>query len=229
MRIDKWLANKAYGSRKEVHELIKKNQVTVNGILCKAKDFSINPDVDTISVRGEMVSKKRLYYIKFHKPCGYVTAVADSQPTVMDLLPAEFKKMGVFPVGRLDKDTSGLLLLTNDGQWGHRIINGTKNIDKTYVASLTAPLELEATAKAKAGIVLKDGTICKPATLIEEDALHIRLIIQEGKYHQVRRMVAALGSRVLTLCRVSIDSLDLTDIPNEGEYRYLLPEEVEKF
>jgi len=120
MRLDKLLANKAFGSRKEVHQIIKDRRVTVNDIIVVKKDHPINIDTDTIAVDGSQISTKQLYYIKFHKPAGYITAVEDrSHPVVMDLLPPEFKKMGVFPVGRLDKDTEGLLLLTNDGVWAH--------------------------------------------------------------------------------------------------------------
>ena len=127
MRLDKLLANKAYGSRKEVHQLLKDQRVTINGEITTKKDIHVDIESDVITVDGQVVSTKQQYYVKFHKPKGYVTAVEDANhPVVMDLLPPEYIKMGVVPVGRLDKDTEGLLLLTNDGVWGHLIINGNK-------------------------------------------------------------------------------------------------------
>ena len=134
VRIDKFLAHKAFGTRKEVHDLIKQGLIKVNDSIVKKKDIHINPDVDVVTVQDQVVQAQLEYYIKFHKPAGYVTAVEDStDPTIMELLPEEFQTLKVFPVGRLDKDTEGLLLLTNDGPWAHKIIHGKKNIGKTSI------------------------------------------------------------------------------------------------
>ena len=144
MRLDKLLANKAFGSRKEVHELIKKGFVVVNGQMATKKDMQVDIDKDEVVVDGQLVSMQQQYYIRFHKPAGYVTAVEDrTAPVVMELLPPEFLKMGVFPVGRLDKDTEGLLLLTNDGVWGHSIIHGKKHVDKRYEVHYSGQLTEE--------------------------------------------------------------------------------------
>ena len=131
MRIDKVLANLNYGSRKEVHDLIKKGLVKVNSLVVRDKGFAIDPDRDTVQVREEVVDTTLRIYIKLNKPAGYITATEDKNgPSVMDLLPPRFLKLGVVPVGRLDKDTEGLLLFSTDGKWGHRIINGKKSIEK---------------------------------------------------------------------------------------------------
>ncbi len=133
LRLDKFLANKALGSRKEVHALIKQGLVTVDGVVAKKKDMPIDIPEQTIAVNGEIIDSRQIYYVKFNKPAGYVCAMEDARhPTVMDILPPEFRTMGVGPVGRLDKDTEGLLLLSNDGAWAHRIINGKKHVPKRY-------------------------------------------------------------------------------------------------
>lgn len=230
MRLDKLLANKAYGSRKEVHQIIKDKRVSVNGIVATKKDMHIDLDSDNITVDGQPVNSTQAYYIKFHKPKGYVTAVEDPMhPVVMDLLPPEFRKMGVVPVGRLDKDTEGLLLLTNDGIWGHSIINGHKHIPKVYYVEYDGTLSADGLQRIREGIVLGDGTICKPAELeiLSQNTLHIT--IEEGKYHQVKRMIGAAGGTVTYLKRLSIGSVDLNGIETVGSMLELTPSEVDAF
>lgn len=230
MRLDKLLANKAYGSRKEVHQIIKDKRVSVNGIVATRKDMHIDLDSDNITVDGQPVNSTQAYYIKFHKPKGYVTAVEDPMhPVVMDLLPPEFRKMGVVPVGRLDKDTEGLLLLTNDGIWGHSIINGHKHIPKVYYVEYDGTLSADGLQRIREGIVLGDGTICKPAELeiLSQNALH--MTIEEGKYHQVKRMIGAAGGTVTYLKRLSVGSVDLNGIETVGSMLELTPSEVDAF
>ncbi|SNV64836.1 pseudouridine synthase [Veillonella rodentium] len=230
MRLDKLLANKAYGSRKEVHQIIKDKRVSVNGIVATKKDMHIDLDSDNITVDGQPVNSTQAYYIKFHKPKGYVTAVEDPMhPVVMDLLPPEFRKMGVVPVGRLDKDTEGLLLLTNDGIWGHSIINGHKHIPKVYYVEYDGTLSADGLQRIREGIVLGDGTICKPAELeiLSQNTLHIT--IEEGKYHQAKRMIGAAGGTVTYLKRLSIGSVDLNGIETVGSMLELTPSEVDAF
>ena len=230
MRLDKLLANKAYGSRKEVHQLIKDRRVTINGSITTKKDTHIDIDVDIVAVDGKVVSTTQLYYVKFHKPKGYVTAVEDSNhPVVMDLLPLEFIKMGVVPVGRLDKDTEGLLLLTNDGVWGHSIINGNKHVSKVYYVEYDGELTEEGIQRIKEGIVLGDGTHCKPALIdiVSSQSLHIT--IEEGKYHQVKRMIGAAGGTVTYLKRLTIGHIDLTGIEEVGSIQDLTIGDIEAF
>lgn len=239
MRIDKFLAHKAFGTRKEVHDLIKQGLVSVNDTIIKKKDMHINPDVDIVSVQGQTVQSQLEYYVKFHKPAGYVTAVEDStDSTIMELLPLEFQTLKVFPVGRLDKDTEGLLLLTNDGPWAHKIIHGKKNIGKTYYVEYSGTLSDEGIRRIQEGMVLGDGTECKPAKFVyhEDDAVlnedgelihSCELTIYEGKYHQVKRMIGACGGTVTYLQRIGIDTITLDSIEEPGMYTELSEEEKE--
>ena len=230
MRLDKLLANKAFGSRKEVHQIIKDRRVTVNDIIVVKKDYPINIDTDTIAVDGSQISTKQLYYIKFHKPAGYITAVEDrSHPVVMDLLPPEFKKMGVFPVGRLDKDTEGLLLLTNDGVWAHSIINGHKHVPKVYYVEFHGILSKEGLERISVGIVLGDGTQCKPAMINILSDKSLEITIEEGKYHQVKRMIGAAGGEVTYLKRLSVGHITLSGIEEINTYLEIGDQEIADF
>ncbi len=229
MRLDKILANRAFGSRKEVHEIIKKGLVQVNGKVICQKDYAVDIKVDTLMVGGEEVQLIEKYYVKLHKPKGYVTAVEDPHyPTVMDLLPLSYKKMGVYPVGRLDKDTEGLLLLTNDGLWAHRIINGKKEVCKCYFAEYAGQLTDDADEKVRAGLILEDGTQCRPAILKMLGENNLELTLKEGKFHQVKRMVSILGGEVTYLKRLSVGSITLKGIEEAGSYTFLDDEEVQE-
>ena len=239
MRIDKFLAHKAFGTRKEVHDLIKQGLVKVNDTIIKKKDMHINPDIDVVAVQDQVVQAQLEYYIKFHKPSGYVTAVEDPvDPTIMELLPEEFQTLKVFPVGRLDKDTEGLLLLTNDGPWAHKIIHDKKNIAKTYYVEYSGTLSEEGIRRIQEGMVLGDGTECKPAKFVyhEDDAVlnedgemihSCELTIYEGKYHQVKRMIGACGGTVTYLQRIAIDRITLNSIEEVGVFADLTKEEKE--
>lgn len=235
MRIDKFLANKAIGSRKEVHQLIKQGLVSVNGVICQRKDMSIDLEKDRITLDGQVINNQQTYYIKLNKPAGYVTALEDSlHPTVMDLLPPAYKKMGLKPVGRLDKDTEGLLLLTTDGQWGHRVIHGRKDCQKKYYFTYEGQLASDAKEQLAKGLVLRDGTQCKPAKIewiARAKALGGKgyIWIEEGKYHQVKRMIAALGGHVTYLKRISIDEIGLNGIEELGQYKELTEDEYKLF
>ena len=245
LRLDKFLANKALGSRKEVHALIKQGLVTVDGVVAKKKDMPIDIPEQTIAVNGEIIDSRQIYYVKFNKPAGYVCAMEDARhPTVMDILPPEFRTMGVGPVGRLDKDTEGLLLLSNDGAWAHRIINGKKHVPKRYYFEYSGTLGAEGLERIRTGIVLGDGTECKPAEIILTGAVaeksedtgvgdavllkSAEIIIEEGKYHQVKRMIGAAGGEITYLKRLTVGHLDLTDIPTPGDFMYLEASDYEK-
>ena len=230
MRLDKLLANKAYGSRKEVHQLLKDQRVTINGEITTKKDIHVDIESDVITVDGQVVNTKQQYYVKFHKPKDYVTAVEDANhPVVMDLLPPEYIKMGVVPVGRLDKDTEGLLLLTNDGVWGHSIINGNKHVSKVYYVEYDGELTEEGIQRIKEGIVLGDGTHYKPALIDVVSSQSLHLTIEEGKYHQVKRMIGAAGGTVTYLKRLTIGHIDLTGIEEVGSVQDLTIGDIEAF
>lgn len=230
MRLDKLLANKAYGSRKEVHQLLKDQRVTINGEITTKKDSHVDIESDVITVDGQVVNTKQQYYVKFHKPKGYVTAVEDANhPVVMDLLPPEYIKMGVVPVGRLDKDTEGLLLLTNDGVWGHSIINGNKHVSKVYYVEYDGELTEEGIQRIKEGIVLGDGTHCKSALIDVVSSQSLLITIEEGKYHQVKRMIGAAGGIVTYLKRLTIGHIDLTGIEEVGSIQDLTIGDIEAF
>ena len=230
MRLDKLLANKAYGSRKEVHQLLKDQRVTINGEITTKKDINVDIESDVITVDGQVVNTKQQYYVKFHKPKGYVTAVEDlNHPVVMDLLPPEYIKMGVVPVGRLDKDTEGLLLLTNDGVWGHSIINGNKHVSKVYYVEYDGELTEEGIQRIKEGIVLGDGTHCKPALIDVVSSQSLHITIEEGKYHQVKRMIGAAGGTVTYLKRLTIGHIDLTGREEVGSIQDLTIGDIEAF
>ena len=230
MRLDKLLANKAYGSRKEVHQLLKDQRVAINGEITTKKDSHVDIESDVITVDGQVVNTKQQYYVKFHKPKGYVTAVEDAKhPVVMDLLPPEYIKMGVVPVGRLDKGTEGLLLLTNDGVWGHSIINGNKHVSKVYYVEYDGELTEEGIQRIKEGIVLGDGTYCKPALIDVLSSQSLHITIEEGKYHQVKRMIGAAGGTVTYLKRLTIGHIDLTGIEEVGSVQDLTIGDIEAF
>lgn len=230
-RLDKLLSDAGIASRKELKEIIKRGRVTVNGSVVTAADAKVD-DCAVVTFDGEPVNSSGLYYIMLNKPAGCVSATEDRDKTVLDLLPAQYKRAGVFPVGRLDKDTEGLLLLTNDGAWAHGITSPKKHVTKRYRAEVEGHITEEAAAALAEGIELKDGTKCLPAELeIESAGETSRCIvsIREGKYHQVKRMLAAVGHKVLYLERLSIGELVLDSALERGQWRELTLHEINIF
>ncbi len=225
MRIDKFLADAGYGTRKEVKGLLKKGGVTLNGMVVKDPSVGVRPKEDAVAVDGSSVSYEKYHYYMLNKPAGVVSATEDArEKTVLDLL-SERERKGLFPVGRLDKDTTGLLLLTDDGELAHRLLSPKKHVDKTYLAVLDrAVTEHEVKLFAEGLAVDKDFTAL-PATLeiLSEHEVHIT--IREGKFHQVKRMFETVGRRVLKLKRISMGALVLDEELKEGEYRRLKEEE----
>lgn len=231
-RLDKLLSSLGYGSRKEITTLAKQGQIAVDGICCKDAACKVNPQTAVITVRGEMVQWQENYYFMLHKPAGYVTATQDNfQKTVLDLLPERLQKIGLFPVGRLDKDTEGLLLLTTDGAFSHALMSPRHHVDKVYRATVRGTMQEDAVQQFAQGITLEDGTVCKPAKLVllqAEEALQtVEITLQEGKFHQVKRMVKAVGGEVTALRRISIGSLTLDETLPAGAYRPLHDQEVQ--
>jgi 16S rRNA pseudouridine516 synthase len=231
MRIDKMLANLGYGSRKEVKQLLKSSAVKVDGVVLKDAKQHVDPENQTVTLNGEVIEYKEFIYLMMNKPPGVLSATEDNVgETVIDLLEIEDQVYEPFPVGRLDKDTEGLLLITNDGQLAHQLLSPKKHVPKTYFAVIDGEVTEEDIKAFAAGVTLDDGYLTKPGELkIMKSGIRsdIELIITEGKFHQVKRMFQAVGKRVVYLQRLSMGPLQLDETLELGEYRELTDEEVE--
>lgn len=226
-RLDKLLAGTGKWSRREVKALVRQGLVRVDGRLAASTEDKLDPAAAVVTVAGETVSLCRFTYVMLHKPAGVLTATEDrKQPTVLDLLPPELRRIGLAPVGRLDKDTEGLLLLTNDGELAHRLLSPKYHVEKRYFARVDGELSaVDAEAFAR-GMTLGDGLECLPAGLeVLPDRVCI-VTLREGKFHQVKRMLAARGAPVLYLKRLSMGPLTLDDSLAAGAYRLLRAEEI---
>lgn len=230
MRLDKLLANMGYGSRKEVKQLLKQKAVTVDGDYVKDAALHVDPEKQIVSVFGERVVYTEFVYFIMNKPPGVISATEDLRDeTVIDLLEPLHQHFQPFPVGRLDKDTEGLLLLTNDGQLAHNLLSPKKHVPKVYHAQIEGVVTEEDAVKFANGVELDDGYVTKPGKLVilkSAQQSEIELTIQEGKFHQVKRMFEAVGKRVTYLKRISMGSLKLDENLALGEYRELTAEEL---
>ncbi|EAC2861480.1 rRNA pseudouridine synthase [Listeria monocytogenes] len=227
MRLDKLLSHTGFGSRKEVKPLLKSGAVVVNGTIQKDSKTQVNSDKDQITVHGTPVVYQEFVYFMLHKPQNVVSATEDNvSETVIDLLAQEDTLTDPFPVGRLDKDTEGLLIITNDGTLAHNLLSPKKHIDKTYYAKIDGDVTAADVEAFAAGIELDDGYTCKPASLEIITPNEINVTIQEGKFHQVKRMFAARGKTVSYLKRISMGNLQLDESLELGEYRPLTEAEL---
>lgn len=246
IRLDRFLTEMKQGSRSQMKEAAKKGRIRVNGEPEKKTDRKIDPERDTVTLDGIPVAYQAWEYYMLNKPQGVVSATEDNlHRTVIDLIEDAVRK-DLFPVGRLDIDTEGLLLITNDGDLAHRLLSPNRHVDKQYYARIEGGLPCDAVSRMAEGMTLKDGTVVKPADLTilgqnnegsEEDRQNdqnhpegqheILLTIREGKFHQVKRMFEALDCRVVYLKRLSMGSLKLDDSLQPGEYRKLTEEELE--
>ena len=226
-RLDKLLAQSGLYSRSEARDLIRARRVTVRGEIASKPEQKC-ADSAEIRVDGETVNCARFRYFMLDKPAGVLSATDDkSQSTVLDLLPAELRRLGLFPVGRLDKDTTGLLLLTNDGEFAHRVISPRYGVVKTYLARTAAQTGPEDVRAFAEGLTLADGTRCLPAVLEPLEGSLCRVLVSEGKYHQVKRMFAAIGHPVVALERLRIGEVWLDSALAPGESRPLTAQEAE--
>lgn len=230
-RLDKVLSNLGYGTRKEIKQVAKKGLIKVNGEIVKDNGMQVDPEVDRISINGEEIFYRKYIYLMMNKPDGVISATFDNRDeTVIDLLEIEHQVFNPFPIGRLDKDTVGLLLLTNDGELNHRLISPKWKVDKIYYAKIDKLVTDSDIKKFESGITLDDGYICKEAKLeiikASEEGSEVMLTIQEGKFHQVKRMFEAVDKKVTYLKRVEFGTLKLDKDLEEGEYRELTDEEV---
>ncbi len=226
-RLDKLLAGTGKWSRREVKALVRQGLVRVDGRLAASAEDKLDPAAAIITVAGETISLCRFTYVMLHKPAGVLTATEDrKQPTVLDLLPPELRRIGLAPVGRLDKDTEGLLLLTNDGELAHRLLSPKYHVDKRYLARVDGELSAADAEAFARGMTLGDGLECLPAGLeVLPDRVCV-VTLREGKFHQVKRMLAARGAPVLYLKRLSMGPLTLDDSLAAGAYRLLRAEEI---
>lgn len=230
MRLDKFLAEVDLGSRKEVKQLIKKGQISVNQQKEKSDKRQVDPEKDRIEFDGEKLHYQEYYYYLLHKPAGVVSATEDARDrTVMDVFSPKDYRKDLFPVGRLDKDTEGLLLITNDGKLAHELLSPKKHVEKEYFAEVSGRMTVEDQQQFATGIPL-DGELTLPAELfIDEVAEHsskVRIILHEGKFHQVKRMVKSCGKEVTYLKRIRMGEVTLPDDLAKGSYRPLTAEEL---
>ena len=238
IRLDKYLADMGIGTRSEVKQYIRRKQVQVNGDTAADAGRKVDTDRDQVSFQGNEIPYAEKEYYLFYKPQGCVSAVTDGRhKTVLDYITGSRRK-DLFPVGRLDMDTEGLLLLTNDGELAHRLLSPKKHVDKRYYARISGRLPKDAALTMAQGMTLEDGTKVLPGRLeivgqgenagnMEETAAEVFLTIQEGKFHQVKRMFQVLGCQVEYLKRVSFGTLTLDEGLSPGQYRRLTEEEVE--
>jgi len=231
VRLDKLLAHAGYGTRKDVRQLIKNKSVTVDGRVTTKSNVHVEPEKQLIKVDQERVHYKQYIYMMLNKPPNYVSATVDRYDrTVLDLLPDQYRHFELSPVGRLDKDTEGLLLLTNDGQLNHALTSPKREIFKTYYAKVDGCVTDLHVEQFKDGIILDDGYKTKKAYLCIEKSggvSEIKLSISEGKFHQVKRMFRAIGMEVLYLKRLSIEGLHLDESLRLGEMRELTTDELD--
>ena len=227
MRLDRLLSELGVASRSELRSIIRAGRVRIDGTVVTAPDRRVDTQMNTISLDGEVLRLQRFRYFIMDKPEGVLSVTEDRrQETVLDLLPPELRRLELFPVGRLDKDTSGLLLLTNDGDFAHRVISPKSGVEKRYRAEVEGiPDEADVRAFAE-GIVLADGTHCLPARLEITGEGVCYVTVMEGKYHQVKRMLAACGKPVKHLRRLSVGSLELGESLEPGGIRELGQEDL---
>lgn len=225
-RLDAVLSACSVGSRSEVKALIRKGKVSVNGTVVKDVSFAVT-DSDEVRVNGIVTDTSEFVYLMLNKPCGFVSTTDADEENVLSFVPSELFRKGIFPVGRLDKDTSGLIFLTNDGAFSHMLTSPSRHVEKEYIATLERPLDEICFEFFAEGMTLKDGFTTRPAKLERLGEKKARVVISEGKYHQVRRMFACCGNRVETLKRVRIGGVELDPTIEEGEVRKLTDEELD--
>lgn len=227
MRLDKFLSGQLNISRTDAKELIKKRLVTVNGETAKLYDMKIDPERDSVCSEGTLLTYREHVYIMLNKPAGVVCATRDKlSETVLELIPPEMRRKNLFPAGRLDKDTVGFVLITDDGEFAHTVLSPKKHVDKRYFAVLEKNARPEDVKLFASGMAI-DGDECLPAELeITDDPNEVYITLREGKYHQIKRMAEAADNKVVYLKRVSIGGLVLDASLKEGECREITPDEL---
>ena len=231
IRLDKYLADMSIGTRTEVKKLIRQGKVAVDGLIVKNPDIKVDIDTQNVTCNGIAVTYETYEYYMLNKPAGVISATSDkTEKTVLDLIDSK-KRKDLFPVGRLDKDTEGLLLITNDGELAHRLLSPKKHVDKLYYAKVEGTVGMEDIDAFAKGLDIGEGEYTKPAKLIvlKSDVIsEIELTIQEGKFHQVKRMFEAVEKKVIYLKRLEMGTLKLDEGLALGEYRPLTQKEIEE-
>jgi|LSQX01.1.fsa_nt_gb 16S rRNA pseudouridine516 synthase len=227
MRLDKYISGAGLMSRKECAKAVKKGRITINGMPVTHPETKVQEGQDEIALDGTIIPYMEYTYIMLNKPEGYVSSTDDpSAPTVLELVDERYSRMGLFPCGRLDRDTTGLLILTDNGPLAHRLLSPKYHCEKTYLASLAFVLDDETVNKLEAGVVL-DGKITKPAKIEILGPTKVNITLTEGRYHQVKRMFEAVGNKVLKLTRTFFASIPLDPSLESGEWRMLTADEIE--
>lgn len=225
-RIDKVISNQTLYSRKDVKDLIRSKRVVVNGKIITKSDIKISPEKDTIEIDGQHIEFKKYIYLMLNKPKGYISATEDrNMKTVLDLVPQEYLYRDLFPAGRLDKDTTGLMIITDDGEFAHNILSPKKHISKTYNVTIDIPITNDMINGFKNGVELNDGE-CKSAILKETGTFKGTVILTEGRYHQIKRMFGCFGAKVLELERIKMGNFELPSDLKVGECREFTKEEL---
>lgn len=231
IRLDKYLADMGMGTRSELKKAIRNGRVSIDGVPAKKPEEKVDPDKQAVCFDGKEIRYQAMEYYMLHKPAGVVSATKDAkEKTVIDLIQGT-KRKDLFPVGRLDKDTEGLLLITNDGDMAHRLLAPGKHVDKTYFARIEGLVTAEDVDAFAKGLDIGDDDLTMPAKLeivLAGEESEINVTIQEGRYHQVKRMFEAVGKKVIYLKRLSMGSLKLDETLEKGAYRLLTDEELDK-
>lgn len=226
-RIDKIIGNQTEHSRKDVKKLVLQKRVKVNGELILKSDIKINPSIDVISIDGKDINVTEKVYLILNKPSGYISATEDrSQKTVLDLIDEKYSHRELFPAGRLDKDTTGMMIITDDGKFAHNILAPKKHISKTYEVEIDIPVTEEMKVEFGKGIKLND-CICKTAKLEITGERTAIVVLTEGRYHQIKRMFGCFGAKVTKLHRIAMGELKLPENLKVGESRELSNQELE--
>ncbi len=224
MRLDKMLSSMGIGTRSEIRKACRDNRIQVNGILIRDPSVHIDPDSDTVTLDEEPVLFARYVYFMLNKPAGTISATSDSRTTVLDLIDCSVK--GLYPVGRLDLDTEGLLLITNDGPLGHQLLSPKHHVEKEYLVLLKEPVMDKELEPIRKGIRLSKDETCLPAQVCITGERECHIILQEGKFHEIKRMFSAIGNEVVYLKRLRMKDLVLDEALAPGEYRELTEEEI---
>ena len=226
-RLDKFISDCGAASRREIKQMIRAGRVTVNGAVAASPELKLDPELAVVTLDGKRLVYQKYHYYMLNKPAGILSATDDKkQSTVLDLFPPELRKLDLFPVGRLDKDTTGLLIITDDGDFAHRVISPKSGIVKLYRAETEGPVTEEDAAAFREGVTLADGTKCLPAELRLQPDGSCLIGVMEGKHHQVKRMLASRGKPVTALKRLAVGGLVLDGDLDEGEFRPLTEDEL---